>query len=591
MSRLILGITYGGHDTAAALLKEGTILAACAEERFSLEKHSRAFPIQAIRECLRIGGVSLEELTAIAVGFDPFLYITETYLKPAIEHRYRLEFMLSDIERIKKIAAFERTIREETGFGGEVEFYNHHLCHLASAYYPSGFDRCLLVSQDGVGETQTGMIAEGIEGQIHVRDASNLYPHSLGLLYSALTYFLGWRHHCDEGIVMGLAAYGNPHARVPGSDRSYLQLFEQIVQETGEFSYRIDLSWIAYHQVRDTWVSEKFKEVLGPPRRPCDPLTDHHRNIAAALQLRLETLSLLFLKRARKRFPQRRLALAGGVALNCSLNGKIEASRLFDELYIQPASGDDGVSIGACFLAYQKRVPTLRPRRTHHSFLGSRFTDAEIEAALQRSGLPYGRSEAIEEIAAEWLAEGKVLAWFQGAAEFGPRALGHRSILTRPWPASMRDHLNRQVKHREGFRPYAPAVLSERAQEFFIIRQESPHMLIAAQVRPQMRDRIPATVHVDGTCRVQTVSADSNPRFRRLLEAFDRKTGCPVLLNTSFNVKGQPMINTPEQAIEALRSMHLDLLVMGDFFLEKRLVSPRPDPVTETEVVLRGGAG
>lgn len=571
MSTWILGITYGGHDTAAALLKDGVVLAAAAQERFSREKHSREFPLEAIRECLKIGGIEMKDLSAIAVGFDPFLYINETYLKPAIEHRYRLEFLLNDVERIKKVAAFEKTIREKTGFEGEVEFYHHHLCHLASAYYPSGFDRCLLVSQDGVGETQTGMIAEGIDGEILVRDVSNVYPHSLGLLYSAVTHFLGWRHHCDEGIIMGLASYGNPAAIVPGADRTYLNVFEEIVRETGEFSYEIDLSWIEYHKVRDTWISEKFKQTFGPKREYSEPLTAHHQNIAAALQQRLEDLSLLFLERAKKKFPHNRLALAGGVSLNCSLNGKIESRRLFDEIYVQPASGDDGASIGACYLAYKRRVPGFKPSEERNSYLGSRFTDEEIEAALRKYRIPYSRSEDIFETAAERLAAGKVVAWFQGPAEFGPRALGNRSILARPWPAAMKDHLNTQVKHREEFRPYAPAVLSEQAQEFFKIGQESPHMLIATQVQPWRKEQIPATVHVDGTCRVQTVSTTSNPRFRKLLDAFYRKTNCPVLLNTSFNVKGQPMINTPEQAIESMYTTRLDMLVMGDFFIEKQL--------------------
>ena len=573
MNRWILGITYGGHDTAAALLKDGEILAACAQERFNREKHTREFPVDAIRECLKIGGVQIRDLSAIAVGFDPFLYINETYLKPALEHRYRLEFLLNDAERIKKIAEFEKTIREQTGFEGAVEFHNHHLCHLASAYYPSGFDRCLLVSQDGVGETQTGMIAEGIDGEIHVRDASNVYPHSMGLLYSAVTFYLGWRHHCDEGILMGLASYGDARAKLPGSNRTYLEVFEEIVRETGEFGYEIDLSWIEYHKVRDTWISEKFKRTFGPKREYTDPLTAHHRNIAAALQQRLEDLSISFLQRAKKKFPQARLALAGGVSLNCSLNGKIEESRLFEELYVQPASGDDGVSIGACYLAYKQRAPEFRPAKRHDSYLGSRFTDAEIEAALRKNGLPYSRAENIYETVAQKLAEGKVVAWFQGGAEFGPRALGNRSILAKPWPESMRDYLNNEVKFREPFRPYAPAVLAEQSAEYFQIRQESPHMLIATQIRPEKKAEIPATVHVDGTCRVQTVTGETNPRFRKLLEAFHRKTGCPVLLNTSFNVKGQPMINTPEQAIDSLRTAKLDLLVMGEFYLEKAALS------------------
>jgi carbamoyltransferase len=420
-----------------------------------------------------------------------------------------------------------------------------------------------------MGEIDTGLIGGGVDGEITVYDKSNQYPDSLGLIYSAVTFYLGWKHHCDEGIIMGLAPFGDYNAVIPGTGRTYLSVFDEIIQETGKYSYKIDLSWIAYHQERDKWVSDKFKALLGPKRDWHDPLTAHHKNIAAALQKRLETVVLAQLRLARKEFGFNKLALSGGVCLNCSMNGKVEAARIFDEIYVQPASGDNGVCIGACKLAHKEMTGSLKPEKEHNAYLGSRFTNDEIEETLKKSGVKHAKSDDIFTLTAQKLAEGKIVGWFQGAAEFGPRALGNRSILVKPWPADMRDYLNKRVKFREEFRPFAPAVLKERSKEYFQLAQESPHMLIACQVVPAAKDKIPAVVHVDDSCRAQTVGEENNPRFRKLLEAFDKITGCPVILNTSFNVKGQPIVNTPKHALDCFLSTNIDFLALGDFYCEK----------------------
>ncbi len=548
----------------------GRLVAACEQERYSLDKHSRQFPGDALADCLTIGGRTVADLDEIAIAHDHRLWARETYLKPALEDDRRLNFLLADAERIRQSLAIPEFCRENTGFTGPIGIFRHHLGHLASTYYPSGFDRALLLSQDGIGEFDTGMLAIGDGGRIEAACDANRYPDSLGLLYSAVTHYLGWKHHCDEGIVMGLAPYGDPEARIPGRTQRYLDAFRDILQETGDFTYRVNRDWIAYHQERDRWVSDAFLDLFGPKRAPADPILPAHRNVAAALQRRLEEVVLNQLGRARSRFGLARLCLAGGVGLNCSLNGKIAASRLFDEIFVPPASGDAGLAIGACYLAHQKRQGgALMPQRCDDYYLGSRFDETAMARALAEADLPAERPGDLHARVADCLARGAIVGWFAGGAEFGPRALGNRSILARPFPAAMKDHLNRRVKFREEFRPFAPAVLAERATDYFEIGQSSPHMLIAVPVRADKRDEIPAVVHVDASCRVQTVDRDLNPHFRQLLEAFAARTGVPVVLNTSFNVKGQPIVNSPAQAVACFLGTQIDVLALGPFLVEK----------------------
>ncbi len=569
-SRYILGITYGGHDTSSALMVNGELIAACEQERYSLDKHSRKFPHEAIADCLDIGGIDMDTVTAIAFTLDPYRYVKETYLRPAMESADRIQNIVADINRIEKFLNTENRIREITGFKGIFHFNSHHLCHLASSYYPSGFNNALLVSLDGLGEVEAGFLGVGVDGEISVLDTSNRYPDSLGLIYSAITYYLGWKHHCDEGIIMGLAPFGDPKAKIPGSKRSYYSIFEEIVQVTGPYSYKINKEWIAYHEVRDKWVSDKFLHLMGPKRCHSDKISQHHKNIAAALQKRLEDVVLSQLRIARKDHGMSKLCLSGGVALNCSMNGKIESAKIFDEIFVQPASGDSGLAIGGCYITEKKLGGRLKPKWQRNFYLGSRYSDVSIQDAIEEVGMRVEKASNIFQLTAKHLVDGKIVGWFQGAAEFGPRALGNRSILCRPYPESMRDHLNSRVKFREEFRPFAPAILAEKTDEFFQIGQESPHMLIACDVKEDKRDTIPAVVHVDNSCRVQTVDKINNPRFRKLIEEFYSITNIPVLLNTSFNVKGEPIVNNPRQAVKCFLSTNIDFLAMGDFFLTKQ---------------------
>lgn len=566
---VILSLTFGGHDTSAALMVGGNLVAACAQERYTLDKHSRMFPIDAIRNCLEIGGIKISDLDQLAFCDDAEYLIRERYLRPALENKDRINVLIKDIEKIQETHLVEDRIRQETGFAGEICQYRHHLCHLASAYYPSGFDEALLVSYDGMGEWETGLFGTGKSGEIVVQEESVCFPHSLGLVYSAITFYLGWRHHCDEGIIMGLAPYGDPTARIPRSNRTYISLLEEMIVETGDYDYQIDQRWVSYYRERNKWVSEEFIDLMGPKRDHNTDLNAHHMNLAAALQMRLETVVLNQLKRARKEFSIDRLAMAGGVALNCSMNGKIETSGLFEEIFVQPGSGDDGTAIGGCYLAHKAIHGNVSPKRMSNYYKGYRSTDQEMESVANNSKLSYSKPGDLYGVTANRLATGKIVAWYQGAAEFGPRALGNRSILAKPFPASMKDYINERVKFRECFRPFAGALLEEFRPDYCEISQPSPHMLIASKILEDKQEEIAAVVHIDGTCRIQTVNEGDNFRFRKLIEAFYGLTNVPVILNTSFNVKGQPIVNTPEQAIETFKTTKIDCLVLGNLFFEK----------------------
>ena len=565
----ILGIKYGGHDTSAALMINGNIIAACAQERFSLDKHSRKFPKDAINECLKIGKIKIKDLDEIAFVNDLKSYIREIYLKPAIQDDKRLKFMFNDMERIQRAFNMENIIRENLNYKGKIQFYRHHLCHVASAYYPSGFKNSLCLSLDGVGEYETGMIVGGKRGNLKLLSSENLYPNSLGLAYSAITYFLGWKHHCDEGIIMGLAPFGNSKNKIPGTKKSYLSVFRKIIKETGDYSYEVNRYYLDYYNQRDKWVTENFVRIFGKKRNYGEKISQNHKDIAAGLQDRLEEIVLKQLKKAKKKFKFENLCLAGGVSLNCSMNGKILKEKIFKKVFVTPASGDDGCAIGACFLAYKKRKKLL-PKMNYNFYLGSRFSNNKIKEILIKKNVKYLKPKNLFYTTANFIASGNIVAWFQDGAEFGPRALGNRSILCKPYPEKMKDYLNKRVKFREEFRPFAPAVLERYQNQFFDIDQVSPHMLMACKVRKNKKKLIPAVVHVDDTCRVQTVNKKTNVKFNNLLEEFYKLTNIPVVLNTSFNVKGQPIVNTPQQAIDTFKKTNIDVLVLGEFILTKK---------------------
>ena len=558
----ILGINYGGHDTSACLMVDGQFVACCEEERYNKIKHTREFPINAIEDCLKKGNITLDDVDEIAMTYNPDVFKSDN--------------LVGKMRRtLPNKIEYREILKEKLGYVGKVSFHLHHLCHIASAYYPSGFNNALLISNDGIGEIDCSLIAGGDDGNINILHNGNRWPNSIGLFYTAITAYLGWKPHYDEGIVMGLAPYGDDNEIIPEYNRTYREVFEEMIFEVDDFDYEINPYWLAFHKVRDKWVSDNFVKVFGPRKKWEDEITQHHKNIACAVQRRLENMVMKQLKIAIEKYGYNKLCIAGGVGLNCSLNGKIEKSGIFDEIFVQPASGDNGTPIGACYLSYKNYNKNLKPKKTHNFYLGSSFTDDEIKRDLDNildktdDDWSYHKSDNVYEETAKIINDKKIVAWFQGGAEFGPRALGNRSILVSTYPASMKDYINEKVKFREEFRPFAPAVLYEHKNDYFDLSQESPHMLMACKTHKDKIKDIPSIVHVDDSARAQTVKEENNPKFRKLLEEFHKLTGCAVLLNTSFNVKGQPIVNSPEDAIKCFLSTKIDVLVIGNFIAYK----------------------
>jgi len=566
---IILGLNFGGHDTSACLMKNGTLIAACEEERYIKQKHTRNFPINAIKDCLKKANISMDDIDEIALSYNPNLLKIENF---ETIHTPRKNFTINTLKKLKELRTqdfdLENCIRKELNFSKKITTHIHHMCHLASCYYPSGFDDALVISHDGIGEVDCSLLATASRGELQIFHNGNHWPNSLGLLYAAVTDYLGWKYNSDEGIVMGLAPFGDDK-QMTKSGRTYREIFKEIIS-LDEFNYVIDKTWVAFHQVRSKWVSDKFVSTFGSRRQPEGPIEEHHKNVACALQNRLEEIILSQLKKCRDKFGLKKLCFAGGIALNCSLNGKILQSGIFDEIFVPPASGDNGTAIGACYLSTKSRIPNITFSRLDDYYVGSEFTDTEIFHALKNLNVKFSQPDNLEKEVALKLKDKQIIGWFQGGAEFGPRALGNRSILTSPFPKEMKDILNSRVKFREEFRPFAPAILSELTNQYFEINQESPHMLIAVNVKKEKISEIPAVVHVDQSARVQTVDKTNNQKFRKLIEEFYEETGCPVLLNTSFNVKGQPIVNSPEDAIRCFLSTNIDVLGIGNYIAIKK---------------------
>ena len=505
----ILGLHYGGHDTSASITIDGKLIAACEEERYNKEKHTRSFPVNAIKDCLKISKLKIKDIDIISYGNDPLLQIREKYFKLAIKDNYRIKAVIDDSLRIKNLFNTENFLRKKLGFKKKIEFNNHHLCHLASTFFPSGFKRSLIVSYDGIGEINSALFAIGNKKDIKVIHDKNKYPDSLGLFYTAITFYLGWKIYCDEGIIMGLAPYGNSRKKVFRKNKRYIDYFREIIKidKKDPLKYIINLDWISYQNQRNTWLSNKFFYIFGKRRKEGSKILDHHKNIAAALQDRLEEIVLYQLKLLKKKTKINYLCISGGVGLNCSLNGKISKSKIFKEIFVQPASGDAGTSYGSCLISEIKNNRKVKIQKNLDFYSGLRDNNKQILTNIKKSRLKFKNyKNQIFEEAAKLLANGKIVAWYQDGAEFGPRALGNRSILSRPFPIKMKDHINKNVKFREYFRPFAPAVLEENLYDYFKINQLSPHMLIACDAVKKKAKEIPAVIHVDNTCRVQSVS-------------------------------------------------------------------------------------
>lgn len=568
---VILGINYGGHDTSAAIMINGKLIAACEEERFNNEKHTRDFPKNSILECLKIAKIKKNQIDIVSVGFDQKRFVFEKYINNALLKDNNFKLINNDKEKILRSLNIDNEIKSFFNHKFEFHIHPHHLCHLASSYYPSGFRKSFTISYDGKGESESSMVGIGNKNSIKVINNENHYPNSLGMIYEAVTYYLGWKPKCDEGIVMGLAPYGNPREIIPGKNYRYIDIFRKIIKINSKLGFEINKEWIAYHLKRDKWVSDKFYNLFGKKRNWEDKILKKHKDIAAALQLRIEEVVLSQLKFLQKKYKINYLCLSGGVGLNCSLNGKIEKSKIFKKIFVTPASGDAGISIGACYLSHKQINKNFNFKKHDNFYLGSRYNEKEILKILKKEKKVtyknYGSKISLK--TASLLNEKKIIAWFQDGAEMGPRALGNRSILCQPYPKRMKDYLNERVKFREYFRPFAPAVLKEFQRKYFDISQESYHMLIACNANKKFKKDIEAVVHVDNTCRVQSVSKNSNKKFYRLIKEFYKLSKIPVLLNTSFNVKGQPIVNNPKQAVDTLIKTNIDYLIINNFLVSK----------------------
>jgi carbamoyltransferase len=585
----ILGVSAYYHDSAACLLRDGEIVAAAQEERFTRRKHDADFPARAIEYCLSEASLELEQLDMVAFYDKPLLKfdrLIETYVTHA-PRGFRMFLKGMPIWLRQKL----HTPRElDRGLGhrykGRYVFMEHHESHAASAFFPSPFDEAAVLTLDGVGEWTTGSIAVGRGNKLEMKKELR-FPHSLGLLYSAFTYFTGFRVNSGEYKLMGLAPYGEPVYR----DKIWNELLD--VKEDG--SFRMDMSYFAY-TYRDVMTSAKMDALFdGPPRSPESEITEREMNLAASIQAVTEEIMLRIARYAHELTGLSKVALAGGVALNCVGNGRVLREGPFEDVWIQPAAGDAGGALGAALFVHHQLLdkPRTFTGRDHQSgsLLGPSFSSHEIRSFLDRAGAVYQRYEDEEKLmdrVADLIASEHVVGHFAGRMEFGPRALGARSILGDARSSNMQSVMNLKIKFRESFRPFAPAVLRDHVDEFFEMRagENSPYMLLVAPVREAKRhhaeggetgldklrvarSEIPAVTHVDYSARVQTVDPEQHPRFHAIIDAFYRKTGCPVVINTSFNVRGEPIVNTPEEAFRCFMHTNMDVLVLEDCVLLK----------------------
>jgi len=583
----ILGISAFYHDSAAALLVDGDIVAAAQEERFSRIKHDQDFPARAVDYCLREAGIRSADLHAVVFYDKPFLKF-ERLLSTYLQHApMGLPSFLKSMPLWIRQKIWTRSLIQEKlpEYSGKVFFSGHHHSHAASAFYPSPFEKAAILTVDGVGEWTTTSLYAADGQQLKVLRELH-FPHSLGLLYSAFTYYCGFKVNSGEYKLMGLAPYGEARYRD--------LILKELIDLREDGSFRLNMKYFNY-SVGLTMTNRRFHSLFGAaPRQPESPLDIFHMDLAASIQSVTEEVMLRMARHARQLTGMDKLCLAGGVALNCVANGKILREGIFSEIWMQPAAGDAGGALGAALALAHDHFKEKRKAAENSftaqkgSYLGPSYSDRQIEAFLSSQNIPARQLKQDELLteAAALLADEKVLGWFQGRMEFGPRALGNRSILGDARSASMQKTMNLKIKFRESFRPFAPAVLAENASSHFELSGSSPFMLLTTAVAPEqelpvteegrgleklniVRSRIPAVTHVDRSARVQTVHRESNPLFHALISRFKDLTGSPVLINTSFNVRGEPIVENPEQAYVCFMRTHMDALVLGNFLLLK----------------------
>jgi carbamoyltransferase len=578
----ILGINAYHGNASAAVVCDGRLVAAVEEERFNRVKYAAGFPAQAIRYCLQAAGLTLKEIDHVAVPRDPYARLPTKLF-------YALRMPSFARDRAKVLAKFTG-IREALAQAFDTDpatitatFHRveHHRAHLASAFFVSPFERAAVLSADGLGDFASTMWGTGSGARMDIEDAIT-FPHSLGLYYTAVTQYLGFPKFGDEYKVMGLASYGRPE---------YLEVFRDMVRFDPEDDrgFRLGLKYFTHQRSgpQMSWAdadktptqgrlfSDEMPKRLGRARQPDEPIETRHHNLAASLQARLEEVYLGMARRLAERTGLKAVCLAGGVAFNCVANGKLFEQTSFEKIYVQPAAGDGGLSVGAAYYVWHQKLGKPRSFVMDHAYWGPEYSASKIDAAIEASGfrnkgfsmmkLP---EEELVRRTAKVIAEGKITGWFQGRAEWGPRALGNRSIVADPRRADMKEILNRRIKHREIFRPFAPSILAESTSEWFERSEPSPFMTQAYQVKAEKRALIPAPTHVDGSGRLQTVTREANPRYWGLIRAFEQTTGVPVLLNTSFN-DNEPIVCNPQEALDCFQRTQMDALVLGDVLITK----------------------
>ncbi|MHB9112779.1 MAG: carbamoyltransferase family protein [Thermoleophilia bacterium] len=561
---ITLAINCYAHDSAAAIMRDGNLVACVEEERFTRQKHTGDFPTQAIRFCLREAGVTGADLDHVCYYWNPYISLPHQVWYVARNLPRSLHLVRSRQDKYLPMFRVKRQMWRELGLTGadkaKFHYVNHHLAHAASAFYPSPFDESAILSMDASGEWTTTWLGYGQGTEIKVIKEIS-FPDSLGMLYGAVTGYLGFKFASGEGKVMGLASYGTP--ALVDEFRKMIEIDE----ENGDF--HLDLSYFEWQiKGRGHWVSDKFRGIFGPDRVPESAIEDRHADIAHALQAVTEETAMALARYLKRQTGSDNICLAGGVSLNAVMNGRLLKEGPFEQMFIQPAANDPGTSVGACLLTHVANGGG-RDYRMEHAYWGPSYGNDEIERALKAAGVAYRQVEDAPVEAARLLADDKIVAWFQGRMECGPRALGNRSILSDPRAEEKKDILNARVKHREGYRPFAPSVLEEKVGECFDSDHPSPYMILVYNVLPERKHDLEAITHVDGTARVQTVSRKTNERYYRLIEEFEKHTGVPVVLNTSFNVRGQPIVNTPEEAVDCYLGTGIDALVIGDFMTIK----------------------
>jgi carbamoyltransferase len=585
VSVAVLGINAYHGDASAALVVDGQLVAAIEEERLNRSKHCAGFPTRAIRECLREGGLTPLELHHAAISRDPLANITSKALYLARNLHQVKSVAVERAKNLLRVRKADDALAAALGLtrrppGLKLHHVEHHLAHAASAYLVSPFDSAAILSIDGFGDFASTLLGVGRGGRIEVL-SKVLYPHSAGVLYTAVTQYLGFPKYGEEWKVMGLAPYGTP---------AYADVIRRMIRPTADGGFELDLGYFSHHAegVHMTWdegtptlgplYSERMIEELGPARDPASTeYFGRYADVAASLQLVYEEIFFHLLVHLQRRTGLTDLCLAGGCALNSTANGKILDRSGFKRVFVQPASGDDGTAVGAAFHVYNQVLGHPRVYRMDHVYLGPKFGEREIEMTIERGRAngwdPAIRIEKLDEEdlttrTAAAVAAGKIVGWFQGRLEFGPRALGNRSIVCDPRRADMKDVLNERIKHRETYRPFAPSILEERVGDYFERSDPAPFMVMIYRVRDERKADIPATTHVDQSGRLQAVRAETNPRYHQLISKFAALTGVPVVLNTSFN-EHEPIVCTPEEALQTFRKTRMDVLVLGDYFLER----------------------